>query len=195
MEKPRRRAAGRPAGPPNPTAVEPVPVETDISPPAGESTGGDASADPGGRERSQPAGHRRRQRLSKGRSDGEEPASRPAPEIDVAQDRMAAVTSSAGRDDRRRGESAMERSLRALVSLRSTQVTPTVAMRAREVATPTAADLAEAEKELVIVRRYYVPPAPLTTSKKGEEPGASRSFEPRSRADSRRAGRKPPRGS
>ncbi len=59
----------------------------------------------------------------------------------------------------------MERSLRALVTLRTTQLPPTVAMRAREVATPSAADLAAAEADVVIVRRHYVPPAPLTTKK------------------------------
>ena len=62
-----------------------------------------------------------------------------------------------------RAESASERLLRSLVSTRPTQLTPTAAMRAREVAAPTAADLARAEAELTIVRRNYVPPAPLTT--------------------------------
>lgn len=35
-------------------------------------------------------------------------------------------------------------------------------MRAREVARPTAEDLAEAERDLVIVRKHYVPPDRLS---------------------------------
>jgi hypothetical protein len=34
-------------------------------------------------------------------------------------------------------------------------------MRAREVATPTPADLAEAADNIVLVRRNYVPPRPI----------------------------------
>ncbi len=55
-------------------------------------------------------------------------------------------------------------------------------MRAREVASPSAADLAAAEKDLVIVRRYYVPPAPLPTAKKAADPNPER------RASERRSG-------
>lgn len=39
-------------------------------------------------------------------------------------------------------------------------------MRAREYARPTADDLAEAERDVVLVRRNYVPPTPLQTTKK-----------------------------
>jgi hypothetical protein len=39
-------------------------------------------------------------------------------------------------------------------------------MRAREAALPTEADLAEAELELVIVRRHYVPPTTLTAGRR-----------------------------
>ncbi|HST64971.1 MAG TPA: hypothetical protein VLM05_07260 [Mycobacteriales bacterium] len=35
------------------------------------------------------------------------------------------------------------------------------AMRARDAAKPTAADLAEAERDVVVVRRHYVPPDAL----------------------------------
>lgn len=35
-------------------------------------------------------------------------------------------------------------------------------MRAREVARPTAEDLAEADRDLVIVRKHYVPPDRLS---------------------------------
>lgn len=39
-------------------------------------------------------------------------------------------------------------------------------MRAREVALPTAEDIAAAERDLVIIRRNYVPPAPLSTGRR-----------------------------
>jgi hypothetical protein len=84
------------------------------------------------------------------------------------------------RQPRGRSESAAERTLRSLVSSRPTQLSPTVAMRAREVATPTEQDLAEAERDLMIVRRNYVPPAPLHGSSKGRSGGK--------RGDRRRAG-------
>lgn len=86
----------------------------------------------------------------------------------------------------------MERSLRALVSTRTTALSPTVAMRAREVATPSAADLVEAEAELQIVRRHYVPPAPLATAKKPEQrPAQGRPSEPRAKVvDGRRPSRR-----
>ena len=90
----------------------------------------------------------------------------------------------------------MERSLRALVSTRTTQLPFDVAMRAREVAQPSAQDLAEAERDLVLVRRHYVPPAPLAT-KKSEVPGknsAGRSDESAGRGDGRRGGRRSGRG-
>jgi hypothetical protein len=50
-----------------------------------------------------------------------------------------------------------ERSLRGLVGGGSSQVKPTVAMRARDAARATAEDLAAAEAELVIVRRNWTP--------------------------------------
>ncbi len=85
----------------------------------------------------------------------------------------------AGRPERRRGDSAMDRSLRALVSIRTTQLPPTVALRAREFANPSPADLAEAERSLVLVRRFYVPPTPLTTgSGSGTSPGTSTGTSP-----------------
>jgi hypothetical protein len=68
-------------------------------------------------------------------------------------------------------------------------------MRAREVATPSAADLAAAEQELQIVRRHYIPPAPLATTKKVQ--GADRQPEEgrmgadgRGRSADRRGGRR-----
>jgi len=85
----------------------------------------------------------------------------------------------------------MERTLRALVSTRTTQLPPTIAMRAREVATPSPADLAAAERDLVIVRRYYVPPAPFSTGKKPDQ-GQGRSADQHGGGtDARRSGRRP----
>ena len=71
---------------------------------------------------------------------------------------------------RTRPESGGDRALRALVSIRATQLPPTAAMRAREVGTPTAEDLAAAERDLVIVRRHYQPPAPLTAGRRRRPP-------------------------
>lgn len=63
-------------------------------------------------------------------------------------------------------EDQSERSLRALVTTRSTQVSPSAAMRAREAAMPTAADLLAAEADLVVVRRHYVPPTALAAGRR-----------------------------
>lgn len=64
---------------------------------------------------------------------------------------------------RRRGarDDQGERALRALVTQRGSQVSPTAALRAREVEIPTDDDLAAAERDVVIVRRNYVPPTAL----------------------------------
>lgn len=78
---------------------------------------------------------------------------------------------SARRAGRQAREDATERSLRSLVTTRATQVSPTTALRAREVALPTGADLTAAEAELVIVRRHYVPPTALTTGRRPDGPG------------------------
>ncbi len=43
-------------------------------------------------------------------------------------------------------------------------------MRAREVAIPTADDLAVAEAEVTLVRRHYVPPTALTAGRRSERP-------------------------
>ena len=51
-----------------------------------------------------------------------------------------------------------ERSLRGIVGAGSSQVGVVGAMRARDAAKPTAEDLAAAERDVVIVRRHYVPP-------------------------------------
>ena len=50
-----------------------------------------------------------------------------------------------------------DRGLRGLVGSRTSQVSVTAALRARDAARPTDDDLAEAEQRLVIVRRNWVP--------------------------------------
>jgi hypothetical protein len=57
----------------------------------------------------------------------------------------------------RRGSDA-ERSLRGIVGAGPSQVGVSGAMRARDAARPTAGDLAAADRDLVIIRRNYVPP-------------------------------------
>lgn len=170
MDKPRRRAAGRPEGPPD-VVRESVPAD----PASSHLVLDDGSArtatvsEPTGQE------HRRRQRPTRQPNDEQPPTTdRVRAEIDTtpqsARPQRTWSGQSSGRDERRRGESPVERSLRALVSTRTTQLPPTVAMRAREVAAPTQADLMAAEQELVIVRRHYVPPMPLTNAGKVNEP-------------------------
>jgi hypothetical protein len=51
-----------------------------------------------------------------------------------------------------------ERGLRGIVGAGPSQVGTLGAMRARDAARPTAEDLAAAERDLVILRRHYVPP-------------------------------------
>lgn len=57
-----------------------------------------------------------------------------------------------------------ERGPQGLEGSRTTQVSPTEAMRAREFGRPTAEDLEAAEQQVVLVRRNYVPPTPLQHS-------------------------------
>lgn len=54
-----------------------------------------------------------------------------------------------------------ERGLRGIVGAGPSQVTGLSAMRARDAAKPTAADLAAAERDVVVVHRHYVPPDAL----------------------------------
>ncbi len=58
----------------------------------------------------------------------------------------------------RRGADRSERGLRGLVGAGPTQLGVTAAMRARDASRPTPADLAAAERDLVIVHRNYVAP-------------------------------------
>lgn len=54
-------------------------------------------------------------------------------------------------------EREVERGLRGLVGSGASQVSIGAALRARDAARPTAADLAEAEARLVVVRRNWTP--------------------------------------
>lgn len=87
------------------------------------------------------------------------------------------------RRSRSQREDASERSLRSLVTTRTTQVSPTAALRARDYALPSAADLAMAEDELVLVRRHYVPPTALTSGRRQDWP-SRRGGQPRSQGKS-----------
>jgi len=55
-----------------------------------------------------------------------------------------------------------ERGLRGLVGAGTSQVSAAAAMRARDAARPTDDGLAAAERDLVIIRRGWVPRDPLT---------------------------------
>ncbi|MFI9641082.1 hypothetical protein ACIG87_13605 [Micromonospora sp. NPDC051925] len=57
-----------------------------------------------------------------------------------------------------------ERGLRGLVGSGSSQVGVSAALRARDAARPTEQDLAEAEEQLVIIRRNWVPREDLPRS-------------------------------
>jgi hypothetical protein len=79
----------------------------------------------------------------------EPPSARPRPRL------PRAPTSGAGYVDER----DVERGLRGLVGSGSSQVSVGAALRARDAARPTEAQLAEAERSLAIVRRNWSPPA------------------------------------
>ncbi|WP_091202569.1 hypothetical protein [Micromonospora narathiwatensis] len=71
--------------------------------------------------------------------------------------RHAELESSEHRARRTGSAEEGERGLRGLVGSGSSQVSVTAALRARDAARPTDADLAEAEARVVIVRRNWVP--------------------------------------
>lgn len=80
---------------------------------------------------------------------------------------MNEVPARTRRERRGRGDDEPSE-LRALVTRRGSQVSGLDALRARDWARPEAADLAAAEREVVVVRRHYVPPQPLETVTKGK---------------------------
>jgi hypothetical protein len=91
-----------------------------------------------------------------------EPAPAPTPRLLARSARPEAPAAPTDRSDRAEGASRRrelgDRGLRGLVAAGPTQVSVTSAMRARDAARPTPEDLAAAERELTLVRRYYVPP-------------------------------------
>ena len=171
----RRRAARRAAGPPSVGVArsEPDPFTTDpgsAAVTAEPHVHRDAPHVPGpghGPGAHRAGGARSTADTSGPPAAGVDPASgNPAAGVDG----VHAGAGTGGPDQRRPGrsarEEATERSLRSLVTTRSSQVSPVAAMRAREVALPTAADLAAAEAEVTLVRRHYVPPTALTAGRK-----------------------------
>ena len=112
-------------------------------------------------------GHHAAHQPGQGQSSAAQAKDRPS-------ERYQSGESSGGEPPRRTGrstrEEASERSLRSLVTTRSTQVSTTAALRAREVALPSPAELAAAEADLVIVRRHYVPPTTLTSGRRQDWP-------------------------
>ena len=109
-----------------------------------------------------------------GHSHAGSPGGGPAHSAAPHRERADRSGSGSGDAPRRSGrssrEESAERSLRSLVTTRSSQVSPTAALRAREVALPSADDLAAAERDLVIVRRHYVPPTALSTGRRQDWP-------------------------
>jgi hypothetical protein len=103
-----------------------------------------------------PSRHRRRER----RRDRTAPAVEAPPEP-VVETPAEEPTAAAPRRSARPRRTDAERSLRGIVGAGSSQVGVTGAMRARDAARPTAEDIAAAERDLVIVRRHYVPPDTL----------------------------------
>jgi hypothetical protein len=71
---------------------------------------------------------------------------------DPVPDQSAVPRPTGGPEDRE-----VERGLRGLVGSGSSQVGTGAALRARDAARPTAADLADAEARLVVVRRNWTP--------------------------------------
>lgn len=76
----------------------------------------------------------------------------PDPSRSRRQRRRRPADQAAGAGDGRAGRTPRQQS-----DYRPTQLSPSTAMRAREVATPGPADLAAAADEMVLVHRHYVP--------------------------------------
>lgn len=153
-----RRAASRSAGPPTPSGSAGQPTSDDRGSPDSGSPDTAAASNTHQVARRRP----RPPRVSTGNPAAAPPA--PPVAVDQPPGRPAPARTRGGFDNRGRSDS--DRSLRALVTTRPTQLSPSAAMRARDVAAPSAADLAEAAADLVIVRRNYVPPAPLPPARK-----------------------------
>ncbi|HEY8532538.1 MAG TPA: hypothetical protein VIL44_01510 [Micromonospora sp.] len=103
----------------------------------------------------EPERRRRRSRsAAAGRAAGAGPGAAPggSPAPATRASNAATTVTGASEDDHE-----SERSLRSIVGPGASQVSVTAAMRARDASRPTDEDLAEAEKRLVIVRRFWVP--------------------------------------
>ncbi len=185
--KRRRRASSRAAGPPSVAVGTPAdaldPSEQPASSVDNRSESGPVDQEPP----TQPDNGRRRTRRQRsqrrgGDSQGFQARSVMPPERPSQPRRITEPSSENGAEDqgadqpiaahglsagaRHGGARRSDRGLRGLEGSRSTQVSPTAAMRAREYAAPTAEDLAEAEREVRLVRRKYVPPTPLQASRR-----------------------------
>lgn len=104
--------------------------------------------------------HRRRQRRPRS-ADPAAPAhletdTGPAHDATAAASGSPATPGTTGRQRRPR-EGGSERGLRDLVGAGRSQLGVSGALRARDVNRPTEADLAEAERDVVIVRRHWKP--------------------------------------
>lgn len=79
--------------------------------------------------------------------------------VDRGADGAAPAEPRRARRARAGGRDSLERGLRDLVGAGRSQLGVSGALRGRDVNRPTEADIAEAERELVIVRRNWQPPA------------------------------------
>lgn len=115
---------------------------------------------------------RRRRRRTGSRSRQQPPpaaSASPAPEPDAAAPPRPAPPqspASAGKRRARRSRSGTakrdpsEHSLREIVGAGPSQLSLSAALRARDVNRPTDEDIAEAERDIVLVRRHWRPPPP-----------------------------------
>lgn len=106
------------------------------------------------------AGRRRRRRRSATRAEGPpQPASPPVPTEPAAAAKPQPETKPA-RKRRPVRDAGTERGLRDLVGAGRSQLGVDGALRGRDVNRPTEQDLADAERDTVIVRRNWKPPPP-----------------------------------
>jgi hypothetical protein len=118
-----------------------------------------------------PSRHRRRERRRAGatppvpdeapREYASAPAVPPADPVPLADPPPPGDSAAGAKRKNRTRRADTERGLRGIVGAGPSQVGVLGAMRARDAAKPTAADLAEAEREVAVVRRHYVPPDSL----------------------------------
>lgn len=106
----------------------------------------------------EPPGHSGAQGPAAGGGSGATAATAPVHDPPASADPVRPETGNGSTFDDREAE----RGLRGLVGSGSSQVSVTAALRARDAARPTEAELATAESDLVIIRRGWVPRDPLT---------------------------------